>query len=161
MCQRPGLGTPTSGGQHIKLKMEQRPESRIRSSWLSYQVVGKRIQKPVREQSGGYWAKMRQRLESGIRSSWISYQVVGKGFRSPHRASQNGTRCLQGLIEPKTGQEKCLQGQRGYTMSDDEDLISCWIYLIQTQVMQCLRGCVEIWGLWWTLLLVGILDFRF
>ena len=66
------------------------------------------------ELNGGYHAKTRQRSDSGIRSSWISYQVVRKGFIHPHRASKTGTRCSWWLIEPKMGQEKCLQGKWSY-----------------------------------------------
>ena len=85
--QRPGLDTPTSGyfgeGMVHQAQNQTRPESGIRSSQLSYQVVGQRIQKSTRELNGGYQAKTRQRLEFRTRNGrWWVAQVpeVRKGF---------------------------------------------------------------------------------
>ena len=54
-CQRSGkeFGCPweLNGGYHAK--MRQRPESGIRSSWISYQVVGKRFGSPHRASKTG------------------------------------------------------------------------------------------------------------
>ena len=54
-CQRSGkeFGCPweLNGGYHAK--MRQRPESGIRSSWISYQVVGKRFGSPHRTSKTG------------------------------------------------------------------------------------------------------------